>query len=139
MGQQLLQGTSCHLGHEICIQQAIMKQSAPENPFSRDLTYMSTKSKLAVLSCSLVLVVIMALGSLHVRASSDGPYPQLQVYSEVLSKVDREYVDAPNIPQVTDGALHGLLEALDPNSSYMSPSEYKAFNCLLYTSPSPRD
>ena len=105
-----------------------MKQSAPENPFSRDWTYMSTKSKLAVLSCSLVLVVIMALGSLHVRASSsDGPYPQLQVYSEVLSKVDREYVDAPNIPQVTDGALHGLLEALDANSSYMSPAEFKAF------------
>ena len=89
---------------------------------------MSTRSKLVVLSCSLLLVVIVALGELGVHASgSDGPYPQLQVYSEVLSKVDREYVDAPNIPQVTDGALHGLLEALDSNSSYMSPSEYKAF------------
>ncbi len=90
---------------------------------------MSTKSKLFVLSCSLALVVVMALGSLGVRASSggDGPYPQLQVYSEVLSKVEREYVDEPNIPQVTNGALHGLLEALDSSSSYLSPAEYKEF------------
>ena len=90
---------------------------------------MSTKSKLFVLLCSLALVVVMALGSLHVRASSngDGPYPQLQVYSEVLSRVEREYVDEPNIPQVTNGALHGLLEALDSSSSYLSPAEYKDF------------
>ncbi len=90
---------------------------------------MSTKSKLFVLTCSLALVVVMALGSLGVRASGsgEGPYPQLQVYSEVLSRVEREYVDEPNIPQVTNGALHGLLEALDSSSSYLSPAEYKEF------------
>ncbi len=90
---------------------------------------MSTKSKLFVLTCSLALVVVMALGSLGVRASGsgEGPYPQLQVYSEVLSRVEREYVDEPNIPQVTNGALHGLLEALDSSSSYLSPAEYREF------------
>jgi len=90
---------------------------------------MSTKSKLFVLTCSLALVVVKALGQMGVRASSsnDGPYPQLQVYSEVLSRVEREYVDEPNIPQVTNGALHGLLEALDSSSSYLSPAEYKEF------------
>jgi carboxyl-terminal processing protease len=92
------------------------------------LSPMSTRSKLFVLICSLALVVVMALGQMGVRASStDGPYPQLQVYSEVLSRVEREYVDEPNIPQVTNGALHGLLEALDSSSSYLSPSEYKEF------------
>jgi carboxyl-terminal processing protease len=90
---------------------------------------MSTKSKLFVLTCSLALVVVMALGQVGVRASgsNDGPYAQLQVYSEVLSRVEREYVDEPNIPQVTNGALHGLLEALDSSSSYLSPAEYKEF------------
>jgi len=90
---------------------------------------MSTKSKLFVLTCSLALVVVMALGQMGVRASgtNDGPYAQLQVYSEVLSRVEREYVDEPNIPQVTNGALHGLLEALDSSSSYLSPAEYKEF------------
>jgi len=38
--------------------------------------------------------------------------------------VNSEYVEDPNIPKVTDGALHGLLEALDSNSSYLSPREY---------------
>ncbi len=38
-----------------------------------------------------------------------------------------EYVEEPNIPQVTDGALHGLLESLDANSSYLSPAEYKEY------------
>jgi carboxyl-terminal processing protease len=82
-----------------------------------------------VLTCSLALVVVMALGQMGVRASgtNDGPYAQLQVYSEVLSRVEREYVDEPNIPQVTNGALHGLLEALDSSSSYLSPAEYKEF------------
>ena len=62
------------------------------------------------------------------RASSnDGAYRQLQVYSEVLSRVNTEYVEDPNIPKVTDGALHGLLEALDPNSSYLSPKEYQDY------------
>jgi carboxyl-terminal processing protease len=90
---------------------------------------MSTRSKLFVLTCSLALVVVMALGQMGVRASgtNDGPYAQLQVYSEVLSRVEREYVDEPNIPQVTNGALHGLLEALDSSSSYLSPAEYKEF------------
>jgi carboxyl-terminal processing protease len=95
----------------------------------RELSPMSTKSKLFVLTCSLALVVVMALGQVGVRASGsgDGPYAQLQVYSEVLSRVEREYVDEPNIPQVTNGALHGLLEALDSSSSYLSPAEYKEF------------
>lgn len=68
-------------------------------------------------------MVVGGLGG--VRASSnDGAYRQLQVYSEVLSRVNSEYVEDPNIPKVTDGALHGLLEALDSNSSYLSPREY---------------
>jgi carboxyl-terminal processing protease len=36
-------------------------------------------------------------------------------------------VEDPNIPQVSNGALHGLLEALDPNSSYLNPEEYKVY------------
>jgi len=36
-------------------------------------------------------------------------------------------VEDPNIPKVTDGALHGLVESLDANSSYLTPTAYKAF------------
>jgi carboxyl-terminal processing protease len=84
------------------------------------------KAKAAILVSSFAVLLFMVAGGLGgVRASSnDGAYRQLQVYSEVLSRVNSEYVEDPNIPKVTDGALHGLLEALDSNSSYLSPREY---------------
>ena len=90
---------------------------------------MSMKIKAAILVCSAAVLVFMVVGGLNgVRASSnEGAYRQLQVYSEVLSRVRSEYVEEPNIPAGTDGALHGLLESLDPNSSYLSPAEYKEY------------
>ena len=66
------------------------------------------------------------MGGVH-ASSNDGAYRQLQVYSEVLSRVRSEYVEEPNIPKVTDGALHGLLESLDSNSSYLTAEAYKQY------------
>ncbi len=90
---------------------------------------MSIKIKAAILVASAAVLLFMVVGGLDgVRASNnDGAYRQLQVYSEVLSRVRSEYVEEPNIPAVTDGALHGLLESLDANSSYLSASEYKDY------------
>ena len=90
---------------------------------------MSMKTKVAVLVASAAILVFMVVGGLDgVRASSnDGAYRQLQVYSEVLSRVRSEYVEEPNIPAVTDGALHGLLESLDSNSAYMTADAYKTY------------
>ena len=90
---------------------------------------MSMKTKAAILVTSfavLLFVVVGSMGGVH-ASSNDGSYRQLQVYSEVLSRVRSEYVEEPNIPKVTDGALHGLLESLDSNSSYMTADAYKAY------------
>jgi carboxyl-terminal processing protease len=92
---------------------------------------MSMKIKAAVLVSSFaVLLFVVAgsfgLGGVH-ASSNDGSYRQMQVYSEVLSRVQSEYVEDPNIPKVTDGALHGLVESLDANSSYLTPEAYKAY------------
>lgn len=90
---------------------------------------MSTKLKVTILASSLaVLLFTLVGGFVNVRASSnDGAYRQLSVYSEVLSRVRSEYVEEPNIPAVTEGALHGLLESLDANSSYLTAAEYKHY------------
>src|SRR5690349_22615710 len=94
---------------------------------------MSKTTKVAVLTTSLAVVLFMGLGLTGIPGvhasnnSNDGAYRQLEVYSEVLSRVRSEYVEEPNIPRVTDGALHGLLESLDSNSSYLTPDAYKAF------------
>ena len=89
---------------------------------------MSKQVKAGILAFSSVLVLLVMAGGLGVRASSnEGAYRQLGVYSEVLSRIRSEYVEEPNVPQVTDGALHGLLESLDANSSYLSPDEYREY------------
>ena len=90
---------------------------------------MSKTTKLIVLTLSFVLATFAVVGGLGVRANTndDGSYRQLGVYSEVLSRIRTEYVEEPNIPSVTSGALHGLLESLDANSSYLDPTEYKDY------------
>jgi len=57
----------------------------------------------------------------------EGAYPQIRVYAEVLRKIQNYYVTEPNIPDVTSGALHGLLDSLDPDSSYLTPEQYKLY------------
>src|SRR6202167_1083498 len=93
---------------------------------------MSTKLKVTVITCSLAILLFTIVGGfVNVRASSnDGAYRQLSVYSEVLSRIRLEYVEEPNIAGVTDGALHGLLESLDANSSYLLPEEYKHYKSM---------
>lgn len=89
---------------------------------------MSKTLKAVLLVFSVALVAFTVVGGLRVSAASnDGAYRQLGVFSEVLSRIRTEYVEEPNIPQVTNGALHGLLESLDANSSYLTPDEYKNY------------
>src|SRR5271169_2652254 len=90
---------------------------------------MSKTTKLIVLGLSFLLATLVVAGGLGVKASTnnDNSYRQLGVYSEVLSRIRTEYVEEPNVPSVTNGALHGLLESLDANSSYLDPAEYKDY------------
>ncbi|HVM92223.1 MAG TPA: S41 family peptidase [Terriglobales bacterium] len=93
---------------------------------------MSTKLKVTILASSLAILLFTFVGGfVNVRASSnDGAYRQLSVYSEVLSRIRGDYVEEPNISGVTEGALHGLLESLDANSSYLSAPEYKRYKAM---------
>ncbi len=93
---------------------------------------MSKISKILLLAVSVVFVLAVFLGvnSSGVSAASnpsDGAYRQINVYSEVLRHIQTDYVTEPNIPAVTNGALHGLLESLDANSSYLTPADYKLY------------
>ena len=88
---------------------------------------MKIKAGVLVASFAVLLFVVVGEWGLAHASNNDGSYRQLQVYSEVLSRVQSEYVEEPNIPKVTDGALHGLVESLDSNSSYMTAAAYKAY------------
>lgn len=89
---------------------------------------MTKKLKAIIVTVSLAAALFVVAGALGVKASDkDGAYPQLGVYSEVLQRIRSEYVEEPNFQAVKHGALHGLLESLDANSSYLSPAEYKNY------------
>jgi carboxyl-terminal processing protease len=88
---------------------------------------MSSITKKIVVVLSVVVFGFVAVGYVRGRSSDDKAFRALTVYGEVLDKVQREYVDEPNLHQVTSGALHGLFDSLDPQSSYLSPLEYKDY------------
>ena len=93
---------------------------------------MSKKIQVLLLTSSMLIIAFVMIGSLGVHASGasssgDVTLKHIGVYSEVLYRVRAEYVEEPNMSAVTNGALHGLLESLDADSSYLSPSEYKVF------------
>ncbi len=67
------------------------------------------------------------LFGVHASSDQDGAYKQMRVYAEVLQKIQNDYVTPPEMSDVTNGALHGLLESLDADSSYLTPTEYKIF------------
>ena len=48
-------------------------------------------------------------------------YEKIDLFSEVLNKIDKEYVEEINQSEVMDAAINGVLQSLDPYSAYMSP------------------
>ena len=85
---------------------------------------MGSITKKIVVALSIVMLFFVAAGNLRGHSSDDKAFRALAVYGEVLDRIQREYVDEPNLHQVTSGALHGLFDSLDPQSSYLSPLEY---------------
>lgn len=89
---------------------------------------MHSRFKLVVITSSTFLVVLLLLGAVMGQsASPEEPYRQLSVYSEVLSRIKSEYVEEPDIKNVTLGAMNGLLESIDPFASYLSADQYKQY------------
>jgi len=88
---------------------------------------MSRAAKAVVLSLSVLVIGYVALGYVLGKTTDDKTYRSLTVYSEVLQHIQQDYVEDPNLQLVTSGALHGLLESLDPMSSYLSPREYAEY------------
>ena len=88
---------------------------------------MSSLAKKIVVTLSILVFAYVATGYVRARSSNDQAFRALTVYSEVLNHIQRDYVDDPNIHQVTSGALHGLVDSLDPQSGYLSPLEYNDY------------
>lgn len=88
---------------------------------------MNSLVKKIVIFLSVAVLIYVTAGYVRARSSDDKAYAALTVYTEVLAHIQRDYVDDPNIQVVTNGALHGLVDSLDPNSAYLSPLEFKDY------------
>ena len=96
----------------------------------------TSKILLLAVSIALVLTAFIGMHSSPVSAAMEdqdggGAYRQINVYTEVLRHIQSDYVSEPNIDAVTNGALHGLLESLDADSSYLGPADYTAYKADL--------
>src|SRR6202040_3879046 len=88
---------------------------------------MNRAARIGVLSISVAIFCYAGIGHVLGRSPDDRAYKSLTVYGEVLQKIQADYVDEPNMHLVTAGSLHGLLESLDPESSYLTPREYTEY------------
>jgi carboxyl-terminal processing protease len=58
-------------------------------------------------------------------ANENDIYKKIDLFSEVLDKINKEYVDDVDQSEAMDAAINGVLQSLDPYSSYMSPDSFK--------------
>src|SRR5437660_1712090 len=88
---------------------------------------MNRAARIGIFSLSVLIFCYAGIGHALRTTPDDKAYKSLTVYGEVLQKIQQDYVDDPNMRTVTAGALHGLLESLDPQSSYLTPREYEEY------------
>ncbi|HET8925989.1 MAG TPA: S41 family peptidase [Candidatus Acidoferrum sp.] len=95
---------------------------------------MNRTARIAIIVVSVIIFCYAGLGHVLGRTPDDKAYKSLTVYGEVLQKIQQDYVDDPNMRTVTAGSLHGLLESLDAQSSYLTPREYDEYKKKLQNS-----
>jgi carboxyl-terminal processing protease len=91
---------------------------------------MSLKKKFTIISLSAALAIYTIAGAwLATRAQqpANDPGAQQRIFESVLSHIQNDYVDEPNMEKVRAGALRGLAYGLDPYSTYLTPDQVNDF------------
>jgi len=87
-----------------------------------------TRGKVLILALSVPLVLYAILGGFLGRAlARDSAYRYLAVFQDVLTLVMSNYVEPVKLEVVMEGALRGMMDALDPDSCYLTPQEFTDF------------
>ena len=75
-----------------------------------------------------LLIFFISISGVHAKNSTSELYEKLDLFSDVLEKIKNEYVDEVDQSEVIDSAVNGMLQSLDPYSSYMNPESFKNMN-----------
>ena len=73
----------------------------------------------------LIASLIFFLFTNPILSNENDIYKKIDLFSEVLDKINKEYVDEVNQSEAMDAAINGVLQSLDPYSAYMSPDSFK--------------
>src|SRR4030095_2487083 len=87
---------------------------------------MSFRTKFILILLSATLTVYTVVGgwiSTRAQQPANDPNAQLRIFESVLQHIQQDYVDEPNMEKVRAGALRGLAHALDPYSTYLTPTQ----------------
>ena len=79
-----------------------------------------------ILLSSLLIFFIFFSTKVFSNTASDKLYEKIDLFGEVLEKIQKEYVDEIDQSDVMDSAINGVLQSLDPYSAYMSPELFKS-------------
>ena len=71
------------------------------------------------------VIIVFFHFSLNFSYSSNELYDKIDIFGEVLEKIEKDYVDDVNQSEMMDSAINGVLQSLDPYSAYMSPELFK--------------
>ncbi len=73
-----------------------------------------------------VLAAVLAIAVASTRLGmAAGKYEELAVFNNVLSIVEKNYVEAVDDKKLIEGAINGMLSSLDPHSNYLDPDTFK--------------
>jgi carboxyl-terminal processing protease len=95
--------------------------------FGRRGGLMSHKGKLLVFVGSFLILLygVSAKFSGKIVAKDDA-YKELSVFMTVINRITDDYVEAPDMNNVQEGAMRGLMDALDPYCSFLSKEQYES-------------
>ncbi len=71
-----------------------------------------------------ILIIVLSFFYQQVNSTENNIYKKIDLFGEVLEKINKEYVDEINQSESMDSAINGLLQSLDPYSAYMSPEVF---------------
>ncbi len=88
---------------------------------------MSHRARLFLALVSTGLIGYIAVGSLLARVLGDTSYGQLAIFNEVVRMVIDSYVEPVNVDRAMAGARLGMADALDGDSAYLDPEEFRLY------------
>lgn len=72
------------------------------------------------------IFVLFLFSAFHAAAETDGVYENLIIFSDVISEIEKSYVDPVSSEEIIIKAVQGMVRSLDPHSAYLEPEEYSA-------------